>query len=130
MIKFIKKLFSYRWFRFLFVGGINTIVGYGSYALLIFFKINYLLATTLSTIIGVINSYVWNRKFTFKSNKSVKKEIPKFVSIYLISYCAGMIIIYILVSKLNMNEYLAGLLNLVSTTLISWFGHKYISFKE
>lgn len=130
MIKFIKKLFSYRWIRFLFVGGINTIIGYGSYALLIFLKTNYLLATTLSTIIGVINSYVWNRKFTFKSNKSIKKEIPKFASVYLISYCAGMIIIYTLVSKLNMNQYLAGLLNLVSTTLISWFGHKYISFRE
>ena len=38
MNKLIKKLFKYKEIRFLFVGGINTIVGYGSYAILLFFK--------------------------------------------------------------------------------------------
>ncbi len=129
MNKLIKKLFKYKGIRFLFVGGINTIVGYGSYAILLFFKINYLLANTLSTIIGVINSYIWNRNFTFKSEKNKKEELPKFIFVYLISYLVGLLVLYLLVTKLSLNKYIAGIINIFITTCISWFGHKYFSFK-
>ena len=125
----IESLFKIQQIRFLFVGGLNTIVGYGTYALFIFFGVNYLIANTLSTIIGVIHSYIWNRNFTFKSSKSVKKEILKFVLVYGVSYLIGTLNILILVSLFNINEYISGGINLVFTTLISWFGHKYFSFK-
>lgn len=130
MKELIKKLFNIESIRFVFVGGINTLVGYGSYALFLMFNINYLISNTLSTIIGVANSYIWNRNFTFKSKASVKEELTKFVSVYLVSYLISMLSIYILVSKLGVNEYVGGLLNLVVTTLISYFGHKKFSFRR
>ena len=130
MIKLIKKLFSYQPIRFLFVGGLNTLVGYGVYALLLYIGVNYLIANTISTIIGVAHSYLWNRFFTFKSKNKALKEITKFVSVYIISYLIGMCTLYIFKDKLNISAYLAGLINLVITTLISYFGHKYISFRD
>lgn len=130
MKKLIKKIFNIEGFRFLFVGGINTFVGYGSYALFLFLNINYLVANTLSTIVGVANSYIWNRNFTFKSKASIKEELTKFVSVYLVSYLISMLSIYILVSKLGIDKYIGGLLNLVITTLISYFGHKNFSFRR
>ncbi len=130
MYSMIKKLFKKQQIRFLFVGGLNTIVGYGSYTILLLLGINYLIANTVSTIVGVIHSYMWNRKFTFESNKKIGKELIKFVLVYVISYLIGMLNISILVSKVGINEYMAGAFNLVITTLISWFGHKYFSFKE
>ena len=90
MIKnMIKKLFSYQPIRFLFVGGLNTLVGYGIYALLVYIGVNYLLANTISTIIGIAHSYLWNRFFTFKSKNKAIKEITKFVSVYIVSYLLG-----------------------------------------
>ena len=130
MKKLIDKLFSYQGIRFLFVGGLNTIVGYGAYALLVYIGINYLIANTLSTIIGVAHSYLWNRYFTFKSKNKALKEITKFVSVYIVSYLIGMCTLFIFKDKLNISPYIAGLLNLVITTLISYFGHKYISFRD
>lgn len=130
MKKIINKIFSYQGLRFLFVGGLNTIVGYGIYALLVYMGVNYLIANTLSTIIGIIHSYFWNRYFTFKSKQKALKEITKFVTVYAASYLIGMCTLYIFKSKLNISPYIAGLLNLVITTLISYFGHKYISFNE
>lgn len=129
-MKFIKKIFNIQGIRFLFVGGINTVVGYGSYTIFLLLNINYLIANTLSTIIGVINSYIWNRNFTFKSNAKIKEELVKFISVYLVSYLISMLSIYILVSKLGIDKYIGGLLNLIITTLISYFGHKYFSFKR
>ena len=130
MKKLIKKVFSYQGIRFLFVGGLNTIVGYGVYALLVYLNVNYLLANTISTVIGVAHSYLWNRFFTFKSKQKAIKEITKFVSVYIISYLIGMCTLYLFKDKLNISAYIAGLINLIITTLISYFGHKYISFRD
>jgi len=131
MIKnLIKKIFSYQPIRFLFVGGLNTLVGYGIYALLIYIGVNYLVANTISTIIGIAHSYLWNRFFTFKSKNKALKEITKFISVYAVSYLIGMCTLFIFKDKLNISAYIAGLINLVITTLISYFGHKYISFRD
>lgn len=130
MINFIKNLFKRKEIRFLFVGGINTVVGYGSYALFIFLGLNYVAAQTFSTIIGVINSYFWNKYFTFKQPYKSFAEIIKFLSVYLVSYLMNLLILYIFVDILKLNEYAAGLLGLIFTTLISYFGHNYFSFRK
>lgn len=130
MKKRINDIFKNQGFRFLFVGGLNTIVGYGIYSLLIYFKVHYLIANSISTILAVIHSYMWNKYFTFKSKQKALKEIIKFSSVYLLSYIIGTILLFILKDKLNINSYLAGFINLIITTIISYFGHKYYSFKE
>lgn len=81
-------------------------------------------------VVGVINSYLWNRFFTFKSKNKALGEIVRFSLVYLASYCVSMILLYLLVGYLGMSAYLAGFLNIIAITLISWFGHKYFSFKE
>ncbi len=130
MKKLVDKLFSIQQIRFLFVGGLNTIVGYGFYALGIFLGLNYFIANLLSTILGVIHSYIWNKNFTFKSKAKVTREAPKFVGVYLISFLFSSLVLFILVDKLGINQYISGGLNIIITTLISWFGHKYFSFKD
>ena len=126
----IQKIISRQESRFLMVGAINTLVGYGAYALFLSVGVPYLIANTLSTIIGVINSYLWNRFFTFKSKGKAMGEIIRFSFVYLISYCCSMVFLYLIVGQFGVNVYVAGILNLVMTTLISWFGHKNFSFKE
>lgn len=130
MKKNIKKFFSHQGIRFLLVGGLNTVVGYGVYALLLYLGVNYLIANTISTIVGVAHSYLWNRFFTFKSKEKAGAEIVRFVSVYIVSYLIGMGTLYIFKQVLNISPYIAGLINLVITTLISWFGHKYFSFND
>lgn len=123
------KLFKSQEIRFLFVGGLNTLVGYGLYALFLYIKIPYLVANTFSTIIGICHSYLWNRFFTFKSTQNAIKEIPKFLFVYGISYLISTVTLYFFVNNLNINQYIAGAINLFTTTIISWLGHKYFSFK-
>lgn len=112
------------------VGGINTAVGYGSYALFLLFGAPYLIANTLATIIGVINSYLWNRFFTFKSKGKALNEIVRFSFVYLVSYLFSMLFLYLIVDYFKTNVYLAGVLNIMTTTIISWYGHKNFSFKD
>lgn len=116
--------------RFVIVGGINTVVGYGTYAIMVFLNIHYLVANICSTIIGVICSYILNKYFTFRSRNRSIMEICRFVSVYLFSFTIGNLILLVTVEWMRITLYLAGGINLVTTTIISWFGHKYFSFKK
>ena len=126
----INNLINRKEFRFIIVGVINTIVGYGAYAILLLFGFQYLIANTVATVIGVANSYLWNRFFTFKSKAKARNEIVRFSIVYMVSYFFSMIFLYLIVGHLNVNTYFAGVMNIVITTIISWYGHKYFSFKD
>ena len=119
-----------RFIKFIFVGILNTAIGYGTYSVLIFLNINYIIANTISTIVGISFSYLLNEKITFNDIKTNKKTPLKFISVYALSYILGTINLSVLVKICNVNEYTAGFVNLFITTFISWFGHKYFSFKE
>jgi len=129
MINWIKKLFKDQRIRFLFVGGLNTIFGYGIYALLVYIGLNIYIANVISTVLGIFHSYLWNRFYTFRSKDKALGEIVRFITVYLISFAISNVILFVFVTKLGINKYLGGLFNLICTTLISWFGHKYFSFK-
>lgn len=134
LLPFVKKTFNdllrRREIRFLIVGGINTAVGYAFFVLFVSLGFQYLIANTLATIIGVINSYLWNRFFTFKSKDKAMSEIVRFSLVYGTSYCISMLFLYLIVGRLGINVYVAGALNIIITTTISWFGHKNFSFKN
>ena len=116
--------------RFVIVGGINTVVGYGTFAFMIFTNTHYLVANICSTMVGIICSYMLNKYFTFRScNKSIM-EICRFISVYLFSFAVGNLVLLVTVEWMRLTPYLAGGINLVTTTIISWFGHKYFSFKN
>ena len=128
-MKLIKKLLEDQRIRFLLVGVLNTIFGYGIYALLVYFNVNIYIANVISTVLGELHSYLWNRFYTFKSKDKATKEILRFITVYLISFGISNLILFVFVTKMGINKYLGGLFNLICTTLISWFGHKYFSFK-
>lgn len=130
MIELYKKLTKKKEIRFLIVGGLNTIFGYAIYALLLYLNINYLVANAIATVIGVIHSYLWNRFYTFKSHDKALGEIVRFSAVYGVSFTIGTCTLYMFKSIFHINEYIAGLCNLVITTLISYFGHNLFSFKK
>ncbi len=126
----ILTLYHDKRIRFLFVGGLNTVIGYGFYALFVYLGFHYIAAQALSYVLGTINSYLWNKYFTFQSSGGGLSEILRFVSVYIVSFLCSSTTLFIFVSLLGLNKYVAGLVNIAVSTLISWFGHNYFSFKK
>ncbi|MDD4429376.1 MAG: GtrA family protein [Paludibacter sp.] len=116
--------------RFLIVGGINTAVGYGTFAAVIFLGGHYIVANVIATAVGMTVSYFLNKYFTFRQYKKSFTEIIRFISVYFVSFMLGNVVLYVMVDIISISPYLAGALNLIFTTLISWFGHKYFSFRS
>lgn len=75
--------------RFGMVGVLNTGVDLGSYwimtRLVPFFGDAHVLAKAISYTLGVINSYLWNRSFTFRSQN---RSLGRFVLFFVINLLA------------------------------------------
>lgn len=117
--------------KFVIVGLMNTLVGYFIfYVCLQFLNLNYTLSLVISHIIGVINSFFWNRRWTFNVGYSSSSMRIKFVSTYLIAFIINYLFLLLLVEIMRINPAFSQLTAMVFTTGISFFGQKYWSFKE
>lgn len=84
IIDTIRRLWSIAYFRFLVVGGVNTVFGYAVFALLILLNLHYVLAASLATICGVLFNFKTTGLIVF-GNKD-NRLIFRFFGIYLIYY--------------------------------------------
>lgn len=73
-----------QFFRFLIVGVLNTIFGYGLFATLLAVNIHYSIALVLSTVLGVLFNFKTIGSIVFGSND--EKKIFRFVLVYVIVY--------------------------------------------
>jgi putative flippase GtrA len=116
--------------RFLFVGILNTIVGYGVYALCIYEGLSYSPALIITYLVGIAHSYFWNKFFTFRSREKSLGEIVRFFLVYIAAYLVNLVTLYVCVDGMKMNVYFVGIAAMFITTLISYLGHKTISFRK
>ena len=139
---FVKKVYYNQQIRFLFVGGLNTIVGVGItcfvyylFGLPIFERKDIpftpmLVGTLSGQIIGTIHSYFWNRYFVFKSNDKSKKEFLRFTLVYVVQYLLNLGLTALFNLILHENPLVVTIITTLVCTLISYFGHKFFSFKK
>lgn len=126
----LRTIFSDQRIRFVFVGVINTGVGYGTYATALLFGLNAYVSTIAQTITGVVCSYFLNKYFTFNNAEKSFAQVARFISVYGVSFAMNMLLVYIFVYRMHINEYVSGLVCLFFITIISYFGHKYFSFRS
>lgn len=78
----VKKGF-WQFVKFALVGVSNTLISEGVYALLVFFKMHYLLAGFIGFSLSVLNACFWNGKYVFKQNDSKRTWWKTLVKTYL-----------------------------------------------
>ena len=115
--------------RFLFVGILNTLVGYGAFALFVYFKLHYTLAITLATCIGTLHSYAWNKYFTFKRKEKSGAEFVRFLMVYGGIYLMNIVALWLFVDVGRVNPLVSQAIILILITITSYVGHKHWSFK-
>lgn len=142
----IKKLYNYvksfdKKIKFLFVGGLNTLIGYGVSTLMLYlvFKIPFnakaqadelqLLASSFTGhIAGMVNAYFWNKYFTFECSEKSFKQVIRFciVGFLQLALSYGMQLLF--QNVLGLGIYVAQPVTIVITTVFSYIGHNYFTF--
>ncbi len=86
MIKSLCQNFNISWIfiKFLFVGVLNTLFGYGVFALFNFAGFHYSISTLLATVLGVLFNFKTTGCIVFKNGDN--RLIIRFVMVYLFSY--------------------------------------------
>lgn len=106
-----------QFFRYLFVGGMATVVDIGSlYIFTSKLGVYYLISAALSFILGIITNYILSILWVFESTKKLPKEIALFVAVGIGGLILNEGIMWGLVSGLAVFYLLA---KLVSTAVVT-----------
>lgn len=85
--------------KYAMVGCLNTAVTLGVIFILnSLFEINLYVANAIGYVAGLINSFIWNKKWVFKSSKGYKREAMKFSLGFGVCYALQLLVVYILAS--------------------------------
>ncbi|MCX7921117.1 MAG: GtrA family protein [Clostridia bacterium] len=131
----VSKLLSIGWikqfFKFGIVGVINTgITLLAVYILMNLFSVSYKIANPIGYILGFVNSFFFNKHWTFKSTGSIKKESFMFVVIAGVSYLLQYGLVIFLVESLRVEQNLAQLIGMPFYTALGFVGNKLFNFKN
>ena len=119
--------------RFLIVGAWNFVFGYFAFAGL-YWAMNGRwpdwLISTIAAILGITMSYLTHRFITYRSHGCWWREYLRFYVVYGGQSILNIFLIWILVTQLELNAYIVQLSISVALTVVSYWAHKYYSFKR
>ena len=118
--------------RFLLVGVVNTAIQYVVFVLLYeVMGINYLLASIAGYCLGVLNSYLLNRRWTFASgNARILPEAVRFTTVNLLALGANTGLLFVLVSTQSMRPLIAQLWAITASVSMNFILNKTWTFRR
>jgi putative flippase GtrA len=131
----ISRVTSDQRIRFLAVGATNTVVGYVVFAALTHWvfgglPFGYLLSLIISYALSIILAFYLYRRFVFHVSGNVLIDLLRFVGVYAVSIGINILVLPLLVELLHIPVLISQALVLITTTLVSFFGHKTFSFRR
>jgi putative flippase GtrA len=118
---FKSKHFFRQLFKYSIVGIFNTIIGLSIiYFLFNIFNLNYIFSNVIGYACGLVNSFIWNKRWTFNSKKHYSKELFPFFIVFLLAYFANLIIVITLVESLKINPNIAQLFGVGAYTSVNF----------
>ena len=87
----VRLVWERKFGRYVLVGLLNTAVGYGTFALLIFLKLAYPWAILAATVIGTLFNFMSISRIVFETSKN--RLILKFLFVYGIVYVINVLMI-------------------------------------
>ncbi len=120
--------------RFAIVGGTNTVIDFGILFVLSGLGMDKILANYVSTSIALIFSFFANKKYTFKSEASAKRQIVPFLVVTLIGlWVLQPLIIWVYTGALgddSLSLFVAKLLATIATLIWNYLLYSRFVFKE
>ena len=111
-------------FRFLVIGGTNTLFSYAMYALFLL-VLPYQVAYTIAYALGIALSYYLNSRFTFRAKMRLAKA-AQYPIVYVVQYGLSLLLMYVLVEFWHMHQLVATAIAIPAIIPISYIMTKFI----
>jgi putative flippase GtrA len=100
-----------KFIKFGFIGIINTAITIASYAFFVYIvDMNFIIANIIAYILGMINSYIWNKNWVFQVKDSNFSIYLKFIVVNLAMLALNSLGLFFLVDRFHLNKLIAQIL--------------------
>lgn len=139
MKQFLKNFFDIKFWKFILIGILNTLVGAAlTFGFFNFTPLGYWMSSALSYALSSIMSFILNRKFTFKNDGPIFQTAIRFAAniavCYIFAYSIAKPLVYLILSNTALAQKwidnLALLCGMVLFTAFNYIGQRYFAFKE
>jgi putative flippase GtrA len=127
MNDYYKKIINNKIVRFFLVSGLNTVFGYGLFALLIYVGLHYALVTFIATVITLLFNFKTTGLLVFKNKKN--GLILKFVGVSGIRYVVTVLFLAIF-KNYGINEYIGQAILIIPVGFLGYFLNHYFVFNK
>ena len=120
-------------FRFLIVGGWNFGFSYLFFAALYWMaheRLNDAIIMAVCSVVGITNAFVCHRFFTYRSTGPILREYVRFYAVYGVQIGLNFALFLAFVHVFATNPYWTQAILTVVLTLVSYWGHKHVSFAK
>jgi putative flippase GtrA len=119
-------------FRYLAVGGWNTVSSYALFAVLTLTlgdEVHYLVLLVFTMVISVLQAFVLHRSLVFRATDgSWPGQLLRFSQVYTVAFAINLALLPVLVEVVGLPILLAQALLVVTTVTASFVGHRSWSF--
>ncbi len=117
--------------RFLIVGCVNTVIGYGAILFVQYvLSAGHLAANAIGYLIGGSGSYLLNKSFTFRSARAHSEALPRFVLVVVGCYLINLLVLEISVSQWQLPAALAQGLAVLSYVFSFYVLSRQVVFRD
>jgi len=86
------------------------------------------IANVIAYLAGMVNSFVWNKFWTFKKHGNTGEQMVRFLIVNVVTLILSTISIYILVDRLEYPQYTVWLIVTGGLLVLNYFGSRYWAF--
>jgi putative flippase GtrA len=116
--------------RFVAVGLFNTVLGYFViFGCMYLVKISPEISNVAGYAVGLVASYILNRKYTFNSKQNQLNEIVRFLAVFFVAYASNFVVLIILIHGVGVHEGASQILAGLIYVIASFIMNKYYVFK-
>ncbi|MGY8903934.1 MAG: GtrA family protein [Burkholderiales bacterium] len=113
-----------QWLRFVVVGALNTLFGYGLFALLVWAGLAYPVAIGVATVVGVLFNFQTTGRMVFDG--APRSRLLRFVAVYALVYLINLAAVAVLLYW-KLNIYLANALVILPLAWLAYiFQRKFV----
>lgn len=115
--------------RYCLVGLLNTAVGYSVFAFLVYvILMSESAANVISYAIGIVNSFFWNKLWTFRSRGDTRREFAVFLAVAGLSFALQFAVFSFLLEAAGLEKSIAYFGGMCVYTAAGFLGNKFFAF--
>lgn len=116
--------------RFLIVGLTNTALTLGIIFVLLWIGASLVVANIMGYTAGFINSFIWNRRWTFRSGGKVWREMVVYTLVWIASYLLQIGALLISSRWVGLSDAVSTLVAMAFFTGPNYLGNRWFTFRK